>query len=92
MILLVVCTLIIWSVIGLGIWTAVATSSGWVFSDTGFEFLTPSWIYGHFRVNWFGCCILFCIFNTVCPVLSFGYWFYRLCTVGRKSEKVEVDV
>jgi hypothetical protein len=50
--------------------------------------LNPIHIYKDRRVNWFGCFWLTLMFNLLCPVLTFSYWFYKLCTVGRKYDGV----
>lgn len=35
-------------------------------------------------MNWFGVLIFTILLNVLCPVIAVGYWFYKLCTVGRK--------
>ena len=50
------------------------------------EMFSPKSIYKNAEVNWFGCIVLTIFFNLLCPVLSGGYWFYWLCTVGRNKE------
>ena len=47
--------------------------------------LNPKKIYELHSVNIFGCVVLTIMFNLFCPVFSIGYWFYKLCTVGRKK-------
>lgn len=47
------------------------------------ELFNPKSIYENIEVNWFGCILLTIFFNLLCPVISGGYWFYWLCTVGR---------
>lgn len=48
------------------------------------DFFSPVWLYNHYSVNWFGA-TMFCLFlNALCPAWSIGFWFYTLCTVGRK--------
>lgn len=51
--------------------------------STGFEYLNPCWIYHHYHVNYFGAALLFIVFNLLCPIVSFCYWFYKICTVRR---------
>ena len=51
--------------------------------STGFEYVNPCWIYHHYHVNYFGAALLFIVFNLLCPIVSFCYWFYKICTVGR---------
>lgn len=48
------------------------------------ENLNPVYVYKHRKVNWFGA-ICICIFISLfCPIGAIGFWFYKLCTVGRK--------
>ena len=35
-------------------------------------------------VNYFGAGFLALLINLICPIASLGYWFYKLCTVGRR--------
>lgn len=49
------------------------------------DFFMPTYIYKHCRVNYFGTLMLCLFVNALCPVWSFGFWFYKLCTVGRKE-------
>lgn len=53
--------------------------------STGFQFVNPIWIYRHYGVNVFGAIILTILFNLICPIGSICYWFYKLCTVGRRK-------
>lgn len=52
------------------------------FSD--FSFMNPIKIYKTYRVNYFGAALICIIYNLLCPIGSIGYWFYKICTVGRK--------
>ena len=36
------------------------------------------------NINIFGCVLLTILLNLLCPIVSIFYWFYKLCTVGRK--------
>lgn len=47
------------------------------------EVLNPKDIYENADVNWFGCVVLTIFYNVLCPIMTIGYWFYWLCTVGR---------
>lgn len=38
------------------------------------------WIF----MNWFGVIFFTILLNIICPAYALGYWFYKLCTVGRK--------
>lgn len=51
---------------------------------TGWEGVNPVWIYNHCRVNAFGAVVLCLLTNSLCPIASIAYWFYKLCTVGRR--------
>ena len=48
------------------------------------DFFMPTYIYKHCRVNYFGTLMLCLFVNSICPAWSFVFWFYKLCTVGRK--------
>jgi hypothetical protein len=55
-----------------------------LYNDTGFAWLNPCFIYRHAKVNWFGAAFLALIANIALPIIAIVYWFYKLCTVGRK--------
>lgn len=75
----------LWSLVGifiiflLGHWdvSLIENADGW-------EFVNPKIIYERVQVNWFGAIILSLFFNALCPIVSICYWFYKLCTVGRR--------
>ena len=50
----------------------------------GIEFVNPLVIYKQTRVNWFGAFFLATLYGVMCPVATFIYWLYKLCTVGRR--------
>ena len=50
----------------------------------GIEFVNPLVIYKQTKVNWFGAILLAIIYGVMCPIATFIYWLYKLCTVGRK--------
>lgn len=52
------------------------------------ERLNIVYIYKDRRVNWFGTFMLALVFNLICPAASIGYWFVKLCTIGRKYDDV----
>jgi hypothetical protein len=35
-------------------------------------------------MNWFGVILFTFLLNIICPGLAVCYWFWKLCTVGRK--------
>ena len=49
-----------------------------------FSYVNPIKIYKTYRVNYFGAALICIIYNLLCPIGSIGYWFYKLCTFGRK--------
>ena len=49
-----------------------------------FSYVNPIKIYKNYKVNYFGAAIICIIHNLLCPIGSIGYWFYKLCTFGRK--------
>ena len=50
-----------------------------------FKYLNPLFLYDyHNKLNWFGVICLALFYNSLCPLITISYWFYKLCTVGRK--------
>lgn len=47
--------------------------------------LTPTGLYKHYKINYFGCFLLTLLANLLCPLFTIGFWFYKLCTIGRKD-------
>ena len=75
-----------WSVVG-GFILLVAHCSGCngaINMADGWEFVNPIHVYNYNHVNWFGAFIVALFYNALCPIGSVCYWFYKLCTVGRK--------
>jgi hypothetical protein len=76
----------LWHVVGfvtwlmLGLYFNVKT----IKYSLGIEFVNPLVIYKENGVNWFGAILLATIYGAMCPVATFIYWLYKLCTVGRK--------
>ena len=78
--------LVFWNIAGfvcLFVW-GCKSYTGPMGNAKGLEFLNPLFIYQHARVNWFGTLCLTLLWNLMCPGLSISYWFYKLCTCGRK--------
>lgn len=48
------------------------------------EIVNPVHIYKFNQVNWFGAIVVATFYGLICPIATIGYWFYKLCTVGRK--------
>ena len=78
----------LWSIVGgiFGIIPILCTckSCGAIGQSEGLEFVNPIFIYKHNRVNWFGAIVVSIVYGFICPAATVGYWFYKLCTVGRK--------
>ena len=50
----------------------------------GLQWINPIVIYNNVHVNWFGCIALTILAHIVAGPWACLYWFYKLCTVGRK--------
>ena len=76
----------IWQAIGFGGWVILGSSLEVrvIKYAMGIEFVNPLVIYKHTKVNWFGAIVLALIYGAMCPIATIGYWFYKLCTAGRK--------
>lgn len=70
-----------WNVIGLLVFAIIYQMIYGILIE---DMIAPWGVYKHMNVNWFGAIVLTLVFNLLCPVLSIGWWFYWLCTVGRK--------
>lgn len=57
---------------------------GAIAQSSGMEFVNPVFVYKHNKVNWFGAFVVASFYGFICPIATTGYWFYKLCTVGRK--------
>lgn len=49
-----------------------------------FTFLQPNIIYHHTKLNYFGVVVVCLALNLFFLPTALCYWFYKLCTVGRK--------
>lgn len=59
-------------------WAQTMNADGW-------ELCNPYWSYKyHYSVNWFGAIIISLIYTIFCPIGALIYWFYKLCTIGRR--------
>ena len=61
-------------------WLACAEIAG----IYGLCLCNPKWIYNHTTTNWFGTICLTVLANVAFGPAALFYWFYKLCTVGRK--------
>ena len=65
---------------------AITGFAGAVDNASGVEFVNPCFIYRKVRVNWFGASVLALIYTVLLPMPAIVYWFYKLCTFGRKDD------
>ena len=77
----IVILIMVWNIIGVlpcALWTDAKDTEGW-------ELCNPYWAHHyHTSVNWFGAVIISLLYTAFCPIGAICYWFYKLCTVGRK--------
>lgn len=74
--------LIMWIVFG-GLFSLLPYDSYGLFGS--FRYLNPFFLYKyHSKLNWFGVICIALLYNLLCPLITIAYWFYKLCTVGRK--------
>lgn len=52
--------------------------------SNGFEFVNPVYIYSTTKVNVFGAVVVSLLLGACFPICTLLYWFYKLCTFGRK--------
>ena len=50
----------------------------------GLQWINPIVIYNNVPVNWFGCIVLTILAHIAAGPWVIFYWFYKLCTIGRK--------
>jgi hypothetical protein len=48
------------------------------------DIMNPYRVRQNSKVNWFGAVIVSLLCTVLCPVWALCYWFYFLCTIGRK--------
>ena len=77
----IIITLILWNLFG----TIPCAAWGFYQFANGWELCNPYWAYRyHKKVNWFGAIMLSLFYTALCPIGALCYWFYKLCTVGRR--------
>ena len=71
----------VWNFIGAFICLIIA----YTFNAGGWKVANPYWCYrlSH-SLNWFGAILVSLLYNALCPFGAVCYWFYKLCTVGRR--------
>lgn len=73
--------ILIWNILGFFTLLYPAVT----YTKYGFDIINPKVIYKNIKVNRFGCFWLTLLFNLLCPIVTICYWFYKLCTIGRKD-------
>ena len=84
MMLFSIIVILAWSIFGLLCICSISDRIDFGMGVEDFEAFNPKWVYNNFSVNWFGCLILTLIINFACPIGSIIFWFYKLCTIGKK--------
>ena len=52
----------------------------------GWELVNPYWChYHHISLNWLGAIVVSLFYTILCPIGAIAYWFYKICTVGRRK-------
>ena len=79
--------MIAWHILGLLIISVISEFTDVSFSSPAevIKFVNPSFVYKPSCVNWFGAILLTVLYSLMIPILTACYWFYKLCTVGRKT-------
>lgn len=76
--------IIVWNIFGLILLVGVMLDEHGSYSEWMWDRLNPIYIYRNTNCNILGVILLTILINLLCPILSIIYWFYKLCTVGRK--------
>ena len=73
--------IIVWNLVGLFIQFFIGIN----YYQDAIEFCNPRVVYKYNKsVNWFGALVLSLLYSVLSPLGATIYWFYKLCTVGRK--------
>lgn len=77
--------ILLWHVLGLICFILSFVKIKWAGAVESMAVVNPIVVHKYNkRVNWFGAIVLALVFTALCPLGAAGYWFYKLCTVGRK--------
>ena len=77
----VIVGIILWNTIG-GIICLLLFGNSYAI---GWELVNPYWSYIYYSsLNWFGAIIVSLVYTLLCPIGAICYWFYKLCTFGRR--------
>ena len=85
--IIIVMAIVIWQLLGsiTFIWIGLGTKFGK--PSEGLEFINPSYIYKHTRVNWLGLVCVLIAFFVISPVMCIMHWVYDLCTLRVRRVK-----
>lgn len=74
--------LVIWSLIGAVVFLVLYMyySSTIVDSTSTIQFLNPVWLRKHSNMNIIGITFHFIIYNSLCPIITFLFWMYKIFT------------
>ena len=71
----------LWNLTGLFIQVCIGAN----YCQDSIEFCNPRVVYKYNKhVNWFGALVLSLLYSVLSPLGTTIYWFYKLCTIGRK--------
>lgn len=73
--------IVVYSILALMLFLVIAFCSEFTY---GLQWVNPIVIYDNVPVNWFGCIVLTILAHIAAGPWVVFYWFYKLCTVGRK--------
>ena len=75
-----------WFIINFIIVISIAIQFAMLFSDFKLdELFNPITIYKEHKVNYFGAFLITLFSNCFLFIYAICFWFYKLCTVGRKK-------
>lgn len=81
--------IVVWQVVGALslLFLGATVKNGFFHQFQGWEFVNPYWCYKfNTNVNIIGALMLALMFTAICPAGAVCYWFYKLCTFGRRKK------
>lgn len=78
--------IIVWHIAGLVFTLIIGSNAEHVRLSSGMEYVNPVFIYSNVKVNAFGAIVLALVYHVFLPIPAVCYWFYKLCTFGRKYD------